>query len=93
MQLSVCDADSDTDTDADPVPNPDTDGVQFSAGGPGKGLTSRIFRNVLSNPEVLTANCINISYKDAGLFGVQATCESQVSGTWLRGFGGWARVG
>jgi len=52
-------------------------GDQFSAGGPGKGLTSRIFRNVLSNPEVLTANCINVSYKDSGLFGVQATCDSQ----------------
>ena len=38
-------------------------GDQFSAGGPGKGLTSRIFRNVLSNPEVLTATSFNVSYQ------------------------------
>jgi hypothetical protein len=46
-------------------------GDQFSAGGPGKGLTSRIFRNVLSNPEVLTATSFNVSYQDSGLFGIQ----------------------
>jgi len=38
-------------------------GDQFSAGGPGKGLTSRIFRNVLSNPQVLTATSFNVSYQ------------------------------
>ena len=52
-------------------------GDQFSAGGPGKGLTSRIFRNVLSNPEVLTATSFNVSYQDSGLFGIQATCNAQ----------------
>ena len=52
-------------------------GDQFSAGGPGKGLTSRIFRNVLSNPEVLTATSFNVSYQDTGLFGIQATCNAQ----------------
>ena len=51
-------------------------GDQFSAGGPGKGLTSRIFRNVLSNPVVLTANSFNVSYQDTGLFGIQATCNA-----------------
>jgi mitochondrial-processing peptidase subunit alpha len=52
-------------------------GDQFSAGGPGKGLTSRIFRNVLCNPEVLTATSFNVSYQDTGLFGIQATCNAQ----------------
>ena len=51
-------------------------GDQFSAGGPGKGLTSRIFRNVLSNPVVLSATSFNVSYQDAGLFGMQATCNA-----------------
>lgn len=52
-------------------------GEQFSAGGPGKGLTSRIFTNVLSNREVLTATSFNVSYQDTGLFGIQATCNAQ----------------
>jgi len=52
-------------------------GDQFSAGGPGKGLTSRIFRNVLSHPEVLTATSFNVSYQDTGLFGIQATSSAQ----------------
>ncbi|EKX48409.1 hypothetical protein GUITHDRAFT_106014 [Guillardia theta CCMP2712] len=51
-------------------------GDQFSAGGPGKGLTSRIFRNVLSHPEILTATSFNVSYKDSGLFGIQATVNA-----------------
>lgn len=52
-------------------------GEQFSAGGPGKGLTSRIFTNVLSNREVLSATSFNVSYQDTGLFGIQATCNAQ----------------
>mmetsp|Transcript_24481 Transcript_24481/g.55861 ORF Transcript_24481/g.55861 Transcript_24481/m.55861 type:complete len:507 (-) Transcript_24481:184-1704(-) len=52
-------------------------GDQFSAGGPGKGLTSRIFTKVLHHPEVLTANSFNVSYGDAGLFGIQATANAQ----------------
>ena len=46
-------------------------GDQFSAGGPGKGLTSRIFTRILHHPEVLSANSFNVSYADAGLFGIQ----------------------
>ena len=32
---------------------------------------------VLHHPEVLTANSFNVSYGDAGLFGIQATANAQ----------------
>lgn len=48
-------------------------GDSFSAGGPGKGLRSRIFLNILYNHGVLSSSALNVSYKDTGLFGINAT--------------------
>jgi processing peptidase subunit alpha len=51
-------------------------GGSFSAGGPGKGMYSRIYRNVLNgNAYVESANAFTSSYKELGLFGVYATVE------------------
>jgi len=48
-------------------------GDSFSAGGPGKGLKSRIFVNILYNQGVLSASALNVSYAETGLFGISAT--------------------
>mmetsp|Transcript_12194 Transcript_12194/g.24062 ORF Transcript_12194/g.24062 Transcript_12194/m.24062 type:complete len:500 (+) Transcript_12194:34-1533(+) len=48
-------------------------GDSFSAGGPGKGLKSRIFVNVLYNQGVLSSSALNVSYAETGLFGITAT--------------------
>mmetsp|Transcript_36290 Transcript_36290/g.87739 ORF Transcript_36290/g.87739 Transcript_36290/m.87739 type:complete len:502 (-) Transcript_36290:44-1549(-) len=48
-------------------------GDSFSAGGPGKGLKSRIFVNVLYNQGVLSSSAVNVSYAETGLFGISAT--------------------
>lgn len=50
-------------------------GGSFSSGGPGKGMHSRLFKNVLSNHWVETCTCFNPQYSDAGLFGLYATCD------------------
>ena len=48
-------------------------GDSFSAGGPGKGLKSRIFMNVLYNQGVQSASALNVSYAETGIFGINAT--------------------
>lgn len=50
-------------------------GGSFSAGGPGKGMYSRLYTNVL-NQHGWVESCLafNHSYKDSGLFGVSAAC-------------------
>ena len=50
-------------------------GGSFSAGGPGKGMYSRLYTNVL-NQHGWVESCIafNHSYTDSGLFGIAATC-------------------
>ena len=50
-------------------------GGSFSAGGPGKGMYSRLFTNVL-NQHHWVESCIafNHSYTDSGLFGISASC-------------------
>ncbi|KAK4177458.1 putative mitochondrial-processing peptidase subunit alpha mitochondrial precursor [Triangularia setosa] len=50
-------------------------GGSFSAGGPGKGMYSRLYTNVL-NQHGWVESCIafNHSYKDSGLFGIAASC-------------------
>ncbi|KAI2642762.1 putative mitochondrial processing peptidase alpha subunit [Xylaria nigripes] len=50
-------------------------GGSFSAGGPGKGMYSRLYRNVL-NQHAWVENCMafNHSYADSGLFGISALC-------------------
>ncbi|KAL1596387.1 Mitochondrial-processing peptidase subunit alpha [Paraconiothyrium brasiliense] len=56
-------------------------GGSFSAGGPGKGMYSRLYTNVL-NQHGWIESCIafNHSYTDSGLFGIAASCApAQVS--------------
>lgn len=50
-------------------------GGSFSAGGPGKGMYSRLYTNVL-NQHGFVESCIafNHSYTDSGLFGISASC-------------------
>lgn len=50
-------------------------GGSFSAGGPGKGMYSRLYTNVL-NQHGWVESCIafNHSYTDSGLFGIGASC-------------------
>lgn len=50
-------------------------GGSFSAGGPGKGMYSRLYTNVL-NQHAWVESCVafNHSYADSGLFGIAASC-------------------
>ena len=46
-------------------------GASFSAGGPGKGLYSRLYSNVLNQfPWVQNATAFNVQYEDSGFFGI-----------------------
>lgn len=51
-------------------------GGSFSAGGPGKGMYSRLYTNVL-NQHGWVESCMafNLSYTDSGLFGIAASCS------------------
>ncbi|MCJ1311222.1 hypothetical protein MMC25_004893 [Agyrium rufum] len=51
-------------------------GGSFSAGGPGKGMYSRLYRNVL-NQHGWVESCIafNHSYTDSSLFGICGSCK------------------
>jgi mitochondrial-processing peptidase subunit alpha len=51
-------------------------GGSFSAGGPGKGMYSRLYTNVL-NQHGWVESCVafNYSYMDSGLFGISASCS------------------
>lgn len=51
-------------------------GGSFSAGGPGKGMYSRLYTNVL-NQHGWVESCMafNHSYTDSGLFGISASCS------------------
>ncbi|KAI9678602.1 MAG: Mitochondrial-processing peptidase subunit alpha [Caeruleum heppii] len=51
-------------------------GGSFSAGGPGKGMYSRLYTNVL-NQHGWVENCVafNHSYTDSGLFGISGSCS------------------
>ena len=51
-------------------------GGSFSAGGPGKGMYSRLYTNVL-NQHGWVESCVafNNSYTDSGLFGISASCN------------------
>lgn len=51
-------------------------GGSFSAGGPGKGMYSRLYTNVLNqNGWVESCVAFNHSYTDSGLFGIAGACE------------------
>jgi mitochondrial-processing peptidase subunit alpha len=50
-------------------------GGSFSAGGPGKGMYSRLYTNVLNQYGwVESCMAFNHSYTDSGLFGIAASC-------------------
>ncbi|KAI9730980.1 MAG: Mitochondrial-processing peptidase subunit alpha [Cirrosporium novae-zelandiae] len=50
-------------------------GGSFSAGGPGKGMYSRLYTNVLNQHGwVESAVAFNNAYTDSGLFGIAASC-------------------
>ena len=53
-------------------------GGSFSAGGPGKGMYSRLYTNVL-NQHGWVESCVafNHSYTDSGLFGISGSCMPQ----------------
>lgn len=52
-------------------------GGSFSAGGPGKGMYSRLYLRVLNgHPEIQSFSAFNSIYNNTGLFGIQATTGS-----------------
>lgn len=55
-------------------------GGSFSAGGPGKGMYSRLYTHVL-NQHFFVENCMafNHSYSDSGIFGISASCVPQAA--------------
>ena len=59
-------------------------GGSFSAGGPGKGMYSRLYTNVL-NQHGWVESCVafNNSYTDSGLFGISASCNPRLAGHML----------
>lgn len=53
-------------------------GGSFSAGGPGKGMYSRLYTNVLNQHGwVESCICFNQSFTDSGLFGISASCTPE----------------
>ena len=51
-------------------------GSSFSAGGPGKGLFSRLYRNLLNRYGFIeAAYATEMSYSDVGYFATQGSCE------------------
>ena len=56
-------------------------GGSFSAGGPGKGMYSRLYLNVLNRYHwIYSATAYHHSYADTGLFCIHGSCHpSQVS--------------
>lgn len=51
-------------------------GGSFSSGGPGKGMYTRLYTQILNKHAWITsAMAFNHCYSDAGLFGIQASCE------------------
>ena len=59
-------------------------GGSFSAGGPGKGMYSRLYTNVL-NQYGWVESCVafNHSYTDSGLFGISSSCVPSQAGYML----------
>lgn len=51
-------------------------GGSFSSGGPGKGMYTRLFSNILNRHAwVSSAVAFNHCYSDTGLFGIHASCQ------------------
>lgn len=56
-------------------------GGSFSAGGPGKGMCSRLYQRVLyEKPWVENVQCLNWIYSDSGLFGLTGSCHPTHAG-------------
>ncbi|KAA8523200.1 hypothetical protein F0562_009623 [Nyssa sinensis] len=52
-------------------------GGSFSAGGPGKGMYSRLYLRVLNEyPQIQSFSAFNSIYNNTGIFGIQATTSS-----------------
>jgi processing peptidase subunit alpha len=80
-QIAVaCEAVSWSDPDLIPVAVLNTllgGGGSFSAGGPGKGMYSRLYTGILNrHPWVQSCTGFNHCYTDSGLFGIHASAES-----------------
>ncbi|CCE92601.1 mitochondrial-processing protease subunit alpha TDEL_0E03580 [Torulaspora delbrueckii] len=60
-------------------------GGSFSAGGPGKGMYSRLYTHVL-NQYYFIENCVafNHSYSDSGIFGISVSCIPQAASEVVR---------
>ncbi|KAE9614008.1 putative quinol--cytochrome-c reductase, Mitochondrial processing peptidase [Lupinus albus] len=55
-------------------------GGSFSVGGPGKGMYSRLYLNVLNNyPSVHSISAFNNIYNNTGIFGIQVTTVSPLN--------------
>eukprot|EP00967_Tisochrysis_lutea_P115070 scaffold183984_cov33-Tisochrysis_lutea.AAC.1 len=56
-------------------------GASFSAGGPGKGMYTRLYTNILNRyPFVTAASVFNSFYNDVGVFGVYGATSSDCMG-------------
>ena len=56
-------------------------GASFSAGGPGKGMYTRLYQNILNRyPSVEAATVFNAFYESTGLFGVYGAAPASSMG-------------
>lgn len=55
-------------------------GGSFSAGGPGKGMYSRLYTNVLNKNWVDSATAFNSMYNDGGILGIYGTSYPEAAG-------------
>merc|ERR1719379_156127 len=57
-------------------------GASFSAGGPGKGMYTRLYQNILNRyPHVQAASVFNAFYNASGLFGVYGAAPPSEMGS------------
>jgi len=57
-------------------------GSSFSAGGPGKGMYTRLYQNILNRYGfVQVASVFNSFYAETGVFGVYGACQAEGMGT------------
>merc|ERR1719424_1280045 len=57
-------------------------GASFSAGGPGKGMYTRLYQNILNRyPMVQAASVFNAFYNETGLFGVYGAAPAESMGS------------
>lgn len=59
-------------------------GSDFSAGGPGKGLHSRLYTNIVNRPAVDHCSAFQNMYSDNGLFGLAIAYSPDVEHAWHR---------